>query len=173
MPEMDDVTHADHGNRIDVLGYRTCDNEHCGTLILEQIAARTGGFCLDCFSGRLGDTFAGVEVQIRSQRMKIPPTRKPRTSTGKGNRWTHKQGEKARTRARRRLCLMFPELYELLLAEERARAGLEPFPADRLTESAGDASGTLAFASLYHALQDHGVDVDGLEIPDARAPDDE
>lgn len=61
----------------------------------------------------------------------------------------------------RRLRAIFPDLYDILLAEERAAAGLDPWPLGTALATGPDPDGsqTERFAILYHALQDRGVNV--------------
>lgn len=165
---MSDAAHEPEATQIDLAGYRSCRNEHCGGLILVEVAQRTKGLCIDCFRGQLGASLAEIEVRNlgRSQRMQIP---RRKQAPEKGNRWTHDAGNKARARADKRLRQLFRDLYDVLLAEERARFGLDPFPLETAVNepSDGDASETIAFAAIYASLDQHGVDLDGLEIPPA------
>lgn len=164
---MSDVAHEPKATQIDLAGYRSCRNEHCDSgLVLLEVAQRTKGLCTDCFRGELGRSLAEIEVrnQGRTQRMRMP---KAKQAAEKGNRWTHMAATKARKRADRRLRLLFQDLYDVLLAEERARLGLDPFPLETAVHepTGGDPSETIAFARVYAALDQHGVDVNGFEIP--------
>lgn len=53
----------------------------------------------------------------------------------------------------RRLRQLFPELYDTLVAEERARRGLEPWP----TATALQAHQPDDFAEVYDALVSEGI----------------
>lgn len=69
-----------------------------------------------------------VEVMIGSGKVR---TRVRRTRAGsKGDPQARKQGEKAREAARKRMARAFPAIYEVFVAEERRRRGLEPWPVD-------------------------------------------
>lgn len=163
MAEMSDGAHAAEATQIDVAGYRSCRNEHCGALVILEIAERTRGLCTECFRGHLGQSLAEIEVRIQGRNMTMKMPRK-RKKDGKGNAWTHKMSNRARARADKRLRQLFRDLYEVLLAEERARLGLEPFPIETaITEPPGDPSQSIEFARVYAALDEHGVDVDGPE----------
>ena len=166
---MADAAHEPEATQLDIAGYRSCRNEHCGGLILLEVSQRTKGLCVDCFRGELGASLAEIEVRNhgRAQRMQIPRRSKPEPR--KGNAWTHHASSRARAKADKRLRQLFRDLYDVLLAEERARFGLDPFPLETAVNepSDGDASETIAFAAIYASLDQHGVDLDGLEIPPA------
>jgi hypothetical protein len=165
MSKVDDLTHDGNGSQIDLEGYRSCRNEWCGRLVLKEVAERTQGLCTDCFRTHLGDQMAEVEVVSRGDRLNVKATGRRRSQTSKGDRWTKRRVEQAKRRAYRRLRGVFPELYDVFYAEERARSGLEPWPIETVVQkrAAMDAQQTMDFARVYHALTEHGVDVDGLE----------
>lgn len=160
---MKDAAHEVEATQIDVAGYRSCRNPWCGELILVEVASHTGGLCAECLHGELGSKLAEVEVRNRGriQSLRLPQRR----GRDKGNLATHTAGTKARSRADRRLRNLFPELYEVLLGEERARLGLEPFPIQTAIHQASETelSQTLDFARVYDALDEHGVDVDATD----------
>lgn len=166
MPEMEDVTHDGHGSQIDLEGYRSCRNEWCGQLVLVEIAERTQGLCTPCFRTHLGDSIAEVEVVSRGDRVSVRTGGRRRDQTAKGDQQTKRMTEKARVRALKRLRGVFPDLYDVFYAEERARVGLDPWTIDSIIQepSAMDAQQTMDFARVYHRLTEHGVDVDGPEI---------
>ena len=163
---MSDASHPPEATQIDFAGYRSCRNEHCSELVLLEITQRTGGLCTDCFRGDLGRNLAEIEVrnQGRNLTMQMP---RGRRAAEKGNRWTHMAGTKARARADKRLRALFRDLYDVLLAEERGRLGLDPFPLETVLAEPpeADASETIAFARVYAALDQHGVDLDEPEVP--------
>jgi hypothetical protein len=165
---MDDVTHDAQASQIDLAGYRSCRNQWCGELVLVEIARRTGDLCTSCFQTHLGEQLTAVEVVSRAQRMTMTVTKRARSeiSRAKGDKSTKRLTEHARLRALKRLRGVFPDLYDVFYAEERARVGLEPWTID-MTVGASEDPGcneTLDFARVYHALNQHGVDVDGLEV---------
>lgn len=134
----------------------------CDEMMLAEIAERTSGLCVKCWRERNGQRISEIEIRNMGRRVELGAHPRDRTN-GKGNRGRQRQVERAKRRARKRLAMMFPELYDIFLAEERARVGLDPWPADAaLTE--GDARSTLDFAAVYHALDEHGVDVDGPAV---------
>jgi hypothetical protein len=165
---MDDVSHDGHASQIDLAGYRACRNQWCGELVLVEIARRTGELCTACFQSHLGDQLTQVEVVSRAQRMTMTTTKRARSehARAKGDKSTKRLTEHARLRALKRLRAVFPDLYDVFYAEERARVGLEPWTIDMTVAPSTDpgCSETLEFARMYHALDQHGVDVDGLEV---------
>ena len=138
-------------------------DEWCGELVLKEITERTGGLCTGCFRTHLGEQLTEVEVRARGQRVKARMTGN-RRAKNKGNPKTAKLAEKARMKALKRLRAVFPDLYDVFVAEERARLGLDPWSIDAVVRENGGPSAdeTISFARTYHALDSHGVDIDGL-----------
>ncbi len=58
----------------------------------------------------------------------VPLRAKKRHKRYRGDETTRKSAERARISASRRLREHFPDLYQAILAQERVREGLEPFP---------------------------------------------
>lgn len=155
--QMSDGAHEIEATQIDVAGYRSCRNEHCGALVLVEISQRTRGLCTECFRGDLGQSLAEIEVRIqgRNMTMKMP---RQRRSAEKGDLRTHRLGNRARARADKRLRQLFRDLYEVLLAEERARLGLEPFPYETVIHNdPGDPSQSIEFARVFAALEEADI----------------
>ena len=163
--KVDDVSHVEHGSQIDIEGYRACRNQWCPNIALVEITERTRGLCTDCWRTHLGQQAAEVEVVSKGSRVKVKLKGPGDGERSKGNRDTHRKADRAKLRAMRRLRSLFPDLYDMFYAEERARAGLDAWTVDTVVQeqSPMDAQQTLDFARVYHALTDHGVDVDGLE----------
>jgi len=166
MPKMDDVSHDGHGSQIDLEGYRSCRNEWCGALVIVEIARRTQGLCSSCFQTHLGEQIAEVEVISRGDRVNVRSRGRRKLQKDKGDKDTKRRADQAQRRAYRRLRGVFPDLFDVFYAEERARAGLEPWTIESAVAkpSEMDALQTLEFARVYHQLTEHGVDVDGLEV---------
>lgn len=163
--EMDDVAHPANGSQIDIAGYRACRNEWCSELVLVEVARRTTGLCSTCFATNIGQQVGAVEVISRGQRQKVQ-TRVPKPADrAKGDRRTKVATEKARLRAMKRLRAVFPDLYDIFYAEERARCGLDPWPIEMALRPGPDPDGskTMDFARVYHALDQNGVPLHGLE----------
>jgi len=165
---MEDVAHDGHGSQIDLEGYRACRNQWCGELVIVEVAQRTGGLCGACFRTHLGEQVAAVEAVSRGERMLVNLGKQSasRQLRAKGDLDTKRKTEHARKRALKRLRAVFPDMYDIFYAEERARVGLEPWTLESALAPGPDPDGgqTLAFARMYHRLTEHGVDVDGLEV---------
>lgn len=95
-----------------------------------------------------------IEVVGRGYKIRVPP-RKTRRGARDVN---HHVVEKAKGRALKRLKAIFPDLYDTLVAEERARDGLRPWPTYSAVRHHGDpdCSETIKFAEVYHALESRG-----------------
>lgn len=134
-----------------VQGYVTC--LLCPELVVREVAARTGGICSGCFKGGRGPNMRRLEVVGRGYRIRVP-TRRPRPTKIRTRDAHHNDVVKAKLRANKRLRAIFPDLYDTLLAEERAAAGLDPWPMDMAVRHAWDpdCSQSMRFAEIYHAL---------------------
>lgn len=131
-------------------------------LVLTVIANRTGQICEQCLTER-GSPFKQIEVEANGTRFPVPigppKERRPKRPETEASKAREKVVDKCKDRALRRLRTIFPDLYDILLAEERANAGLPPWPLGSAIRYGPDPDGsqTEAFAVLYHALQDLGV----------------
>ena len=146
-----------------VEGYVLCAG--CGDeLVLDVVANRTGDLCVDCLKAN-GGPRRKIEVLARGTRipvpLKAPKRQKKRSAPSDESKAREKQVEKCRAKARKRLQALFPDFYDILLAEERAAAGFDPWPLSRAVMFGPDPDGsqTEAFLAVYHALDDRGVDV--------------
>jgi len=157
-----DTSHNQDDTQIDVLGYESCKNTWCSEIVLKEVAKRTKGFCSGCWQNVFNSEIAEIEIRARSERIKMPVKSKTKPNRKKGNRERQKAVEKARLRAMKRLRAVFPDLYDIFLAEERARAGLEPWPLEMTLKPVQDEDGseTVDFAEVYHHLQQAGVEFD-------------
>lgn len=160
---MSDRSHPDNGSQIDLAGYRSCANEWCGELVLLEVARRTGGHCSQCFTQVHAHVLTEIEVRHRGTRTMMQTRSKSQPKKNKGSRHTDRLVEHARRRAMKRLKTVFPDLYDIFLAEERARVGLDPWPVDMAVREGPDPDGTktVDFATVYAHLNQAGVDVDG------------
>lgn len=104
----------------DVLGYSACRG--CGAPHPDLLLQRLGGRCWTCIERKLGE----IEVArvLLAGSMSAPRARTHRRGS-KGARETAKMAAKAREQASKRLKRCFPDLYEAILCEERAKLGLE------------------------------------------------
>lgn len=120
---------------------------------MREVAARTGGICSGCFRGGRGPDMRHLEVVGRGYRIRVP-MRRPQRTRIRTRDARHHDVNKAKYRAQKRLRAIFPDLYDCLLAEERAAVGLEPWPLDMAVRHGWDPDCTqsMRFAEIYHAL---------------------
>ena len=121
-----------------VFGYSVCRD--CATPMLDIIAAKTSGLCPDCFRAKTNPFLRqvvahnndGSRVQLRLVTRRRPPSHKAGKKRARGrNKERAKVVRQAQARATRRLRELYPDVYEVLLADERAEAGLEPWTIER------------------------------------------
>lgn len=136
---------------MEVLGYHTC--RLCPNLVLRETSRKTGGVCDDCFKGGNGVNLRVIELVGRGYRIRVP-ARKRRPKRPQPRHPDHHQSEKAKANALKRLKAIFPDLYDTLVAEERARLGLHPWPTEMAVRYGWDPDchKTIEFARVYHAL---------------------
>ena len=142
------------------LGYVLCARCH-DSLVIEPVANRTGGICTTCLEER-GSPLTAIEVEARGARFQIPLGRRKRPPRKKSPEAKARERvvDKCKERAMKRLRAIFPDLYDILLAEERAAVGLDPWPLGTALRHGPDPDGsqTMAYAQMYHQPQDRGVD---------------
>ena len=155
---MSDASHHPDGSQIELAGYRTCRNDWCSELFLAEIAQKTSGFCVKCWRDEFGGDLTEIEVRNMGRRIQVGATHNKQRVDGKGNRARQRQVERAKFRALKRLRALFPEIYDIFVAEERARVGLDPWPVETAIRG-GDAESTVEFARVYAALAEAEVDV--------------
>jgi hypothetical protein len=133
----------------EIVGYANC--VLCPEIVLRETARHTGGLCEKCWAGGHGPDIRHIEVVGRGYKIRVPPRKTKRPVTRDPN---HHAAEKAKGRALKRLKAIFPDLYDTLVAEERSRAGLRPWPTYTAVRHHGDpdCSKTIEFAEVYHAL---------------------
>lgn len=148
---MSDLVHA-------VEGYALCCS--CAERwVPEAVASRLAGRCHECYREDSGARLGRIEVVGRGGRVTVPLSRKRRRKAmTPGRAQRRKLNAKAKDAARRRLAAMFPDAYDILLAEERGQRGLEPWPAE-VAARGGDPEADLAFAELQAELDARGVTV--------------
>lgn len=125
-----------------------------------EVARVTGGVCDEAYRILNQQRLTEIELVGRGSRIRVPITRsrkKPDRHLTPEQVRRKKQSEKAKDRARKRLAAIFPDLYETLVAEERAEMGLEPWPVERAVKAA-DPSVDIGFAELAAELERHEVD---------------
>ena len=151
-----------------VAGYTACVK--CGTFVLNEIAFKTRGHCAECFRVNIHEILdAAVVVTDGRERVVLrtvshkhsPGDRAQRKRAKKRARATAKEQEHRRLvhaahhAADRRLRALFAELWEVLLADERAARGLNAWTIERAL-TPGEASADLAFLAQLRRLA--GVD---------------
>jgi hypothetical protein len=135
-------------------GYEVCPG--CDSPVVAEISVKTGGRCIDCYLENLGKLKV-LEVQHLGRRQSAPVVITKRHK----RKVKDKRAEKAKLRALKRMRAIVPALYDVLLAEERVKEGLEPFTVHAMSgNDVLDAQETLAFAEVYDALVEQGVPFD-------------
>jgi len=153
-----------------VFGYQPCG--HCQTPVLNEVAWKTGGRCSDCYRNKLGPVFDDI-VAVTKNRERIRLTLSKRTPADRAGRRRNKARrgfeakEKARltmlarTRAYSRLTRIFPEIWEVLYADERAKLGLTAWTIDKAVSPHRVDHKTMNLLQTYHRLEEvPNVDVD-------------
>lgn len=149
------------GHDVTVTGFVPC--RLCSTLTLREVTWKTDGACVPCFRQRLAETLGPLELHLEGRRI---PARRVRSSS-KGDRAAGRRryrkkpnvAERRRlvkladARAKARMARVFPELFDLLLADERAKLGLNAWSIDRLV-TPGDWESSLAPLKTYHPDQE-------------------
>lgn len=147
---------------VTMLGYQMCP---CGRPVLDEVAYKTGGLCGDCFRIRANDAIAAHMVVIAGrEKLVLRPLATKRTPAELRQRKRAKKrngktaGEKrhqtkvnqAKAAATRRLRNLFPEMWEILLADERSKAGLDAFTIDRCLHGEPLSSSFKALGNYSH-----------------------
>lgn len=147
-----------------VLGYQICATPGCESLVLEAIAHKTGGFCVPCCRDGLREAHKTVLVALEGGRYPVSAAKPARSRRNRRKhlarkadprRIEHRKAlEKAKRAAMRRLRAHCSELYDLLLADERFKRGIDPIPVEMTTRpGAGlDAWETMGAVAFYRAL---------------------
>lgn len=97
-----------------------------------------------------------IEVVGRGFRVRVPLRKPKRQKRPAIKHPDHHKAERAKANALKRLKAIFPDLYDTLVAEERSRLGLAPWPTETAVRYGWDpdSSETLRFAAVYHALEE-------------------
>lgn len=134
-----------------MFGYVRC--EDCGALVVEQFAIQTDGRCPECWKDR--QALTALEVAHNSVRMVVAQKPKNRRRMANGEVYTARE-LKAREKARTRLANLFPDVYDMLLDEERVKLGLPPIARYEQPDRRFVASKTLDFLDVYDRLDSIG-----------------
>lgn len=164
-----------------VFGYTTCSRPGCEHVVLAEVAYATAGLCTPCWDDASVDRRHVVDVMIegRTAKMTAKPTKRAhnrkREIKRRGNAAYQARkalAKLAKGRAARRLAALHPAEYLVLLADERSRAGLEPWPAamavafrDACREEGVDPSETLERLNTYHSGHAEAQDVAATRGP--------
>jgi hypothetical protein len=162
---------------VEVVGYRICASGVCDRLVLEHVAVRSGGYCPDCCSRGVAEAAKTVLVALEGGRYPVKSAKPAQTARNRRQYLRRKADprriearkaqEKAKRAAMRRLRAFCPELYDLLLADERMKRGLDPFPLETavLPGSGVDGWETMDATAFYHALARQEQQTDGPSEP--------
>lgn len=158
-----DVSHDDYGSHRDLVGYGLCAT--CGRPTRNEVLHLTAGLCEEDWVLERGTEKvisvrrAGVRFNLAlvPDAPKTAKNRRRQVRRQNNAEWKAKKARslKARGRADRRLAQMFPEIHQMLVAEERARDGLSVFP----VQTALGAQQPDDFAPVYAALTSEGITV--------------
>jgi GTP1/Obg family GTP-binding protein len=154
-----------------VFGYQPC--AHCQEPVLNEVAFKTGGRCADCYRRKLGPFFDEI-IAVTKDRERIRLTLSKRSPAERAGRRRNKvrRGFEAkersrltmlaRTRAYSRLTKIFPEIWEVLYADERAKLGMQPaWTIEKAVTPHRVDHKTMELLQTYHALEEvPNVDVD-------------
>lgn len=127
------------------------------TWVRSEVAQRTSGRCPKCYAVD-GSRLAEIELVGRGMKVRVPvrgrrQTPRRRTEAGRERR---RQARAAKDAARKRLAAIFPDLFDVLVADERAARGLEPWPVE-VAARGGSPDVDVAFAELSLELSGRGV----------------
>jgi hypothetical protein len=161
-----------------VLGHQQCSR--CSDWVANHIAYRSGGLCAPCYAEVGQERTKVVEVRNLGRVLHMDvSTRRTPAYRARRNKYAierdktnqrRKDSKVATMRAMRRLRLVFRDVYEIFLSEERAKMGLDPFPGARMDHPVDPeaANRCLEWAAVYDALDHHGAadaDTDGPHPP--------
>ena len=129
---------------------------------MKVIADKTRGHCAECFRSHASEIIDAVMVVASGrERVVLRPKRSPaelaerkRAKQRPEAKARAKLVEKCNQKAMLRLRHLYPELFEVLVADERAKVGLEAWTLDRAL-TPGDAESSLeALSAYYHVDQE-------------------
>lgn len=135
-----------------VFGYVRCHD--CGNLVMESLGNQTKGRCIQCWKDRSPlATLEVIQESVRysARRQKRPSSPRKKARTGEAPAWN------ARYAAFVRLANLFPDVFDMILDEERAVLGLGPVAHYEPIDVDAVVSKTLAFHDVYDALESEGV----------------
>jgi hypothetical protein len=156
-----------------VVGFTGCRS--CGTLVLNEASYATSGRCVECWLAESADERDMVEVLIEGRVAKLTTKnsnraknryKERRRKTNPAYSARHNAVIAARRRAARRLGVLHRKEYLELLAVERAKVGMDPWPAVLAVEyrqlcEAEDT--TMSRPATYDPPDGQAQDVDSAE----------
>lgn len=139
-------------------GYKLCP---CGEWVRDEVACRTENHCVPCYLRDIQPRLGKLELVGEGMRVLIPRSERPKQRKRKrreSEQRTHRRGlaRAARQSAHQRLALMVPDLYDLVLADERSKRGLDPFPV-QIAIRGRDPQADLAYAERLASITDRGA----------------
>jgi hypothetical protein len=157
-----------------VLGYRRCIQVGCENYLLEEVAYATAGLCSACWLSLPSEDRKMVEIKLERQTARLSThvkrtthnrLREERRKRDPG--YQHKKGQivQAKRAAARRLAVKYRAEYLELLAQERGRRGLDPWPAILALEYAKLRDTTISSAETYAADDAQAEDLDAATGP--------
>lgn len=127
--------------------------------MLSVVAARTDGLCGRCHIAAGSPRIGPLELVGRGVKVSIPRGgRKRKRAESASRRESRRLARLAKDRARKRLAAIFPDAYDMLVAEERGNLGLEPWSIDAAVRG-GDPLVEIGFAEMMSELEQRGVNV--------------
>lgn len=149
---------------MEVLGYSICANLDCQRPVLSVVAFKTGGLCESCARSGLRERLDQVVVSLGGAHRVVSTSKRAQTARNR-RQYLRRKGdsrlkarkhaaEKAKTTAWKRLAALAPELYALILADERERRGLTPISVDSALQGRSGAVAweTLDVLAFYRSL---------------------
>jgi hypothetical protein len=128
-------------------------------LVPEGFGFQTGHRCSDCWVGH--SPLLALEVMNRGARgtLRTDPRKERQRKAKKGTVTTkdRRARDNARFAALNRIGQLFPDVYAVILDEERVKRGLHPIARYNPIEFEHVVSETLDFNDVYDALRSSGV----------------
>jgi hypothetical protein len=153
----------------DVLGYKRCVQVGCENVLLNEVSYATAGLCSACWLSLPSEERKTVEVLIERRTAKVS-THHKRTAANRHREARRRASPTSRAKkvakveakraAARRIALKYRAEYLEILAHERAKRGLEPWPAVLALEYAKATGTTISGAEVYAAGDAEAQDVD-------------
>jgi len=146
---------------MNVLGYTAC--RECGTPVIDAIAFKTSNRCPTHHREWVARRIEAIELRGKGLRVPIPVDKPSTIYDRKRNAAKNKARredpvkrrkehlrERAKQAAYRRLRSLFPDVFDVLVAQERERLGLPAWSID-MALTPGSTDETLAFIESYHS----------------------